>query len=196
MRFACEPGCAPGKVSAASRQGSGASCTTRCIVHQPFPPCPEHAMPNVTTQKPVRLTISVSPEVHAAFERLSAASGQSMSKCMGEWLSDTLEAVEYTATMVEKARQAPKMVMREMHAYAMGLADEVGSVLNTMRKDGTGIAQAYEKVKDGGADAGGGMPKARATGGRADALPPSCNTGGKVPSRGRKIGQKSGGKAA
>lgn len=80
-------------------------------------------------QKPIRLTISVTPEVHAAFERLSSASGQSMSKCMGEWLSDTLDAVEYTANLVEKARAAPKMVMREVHAYALGLADETGQLL-------------------------------------------------------------------
>lgn len=153
-------------------------------------------MSTPSTQKPVRLTISVSPDVHAAFERLSAASGQSMSKCMGEWLADTLDAVECTASMVEKARQAPKLAMREIHAYALGLADEVGSVLSNMRKDGTTVGQAYEKVKNGGQDAGGEMPKARATGGRAAAIPPSCNTGGKVPSRTKKIGHKSGGKSA
>ena len=60
-----------------------------------------------TAQKPIRLTISVTPEVHAAFTRLSAASGQSMSSCMGEWLGDTLDAVEYTATLMEKARTVP-----------------------------------------------------------------------------------------
>lgn len=61
--------------------------------------------------KPIRLTITVTPEVHAAFERLAAASGVSMSRCMGEWLGDTLDAVEYTATLVEKARQDRKSVV-------------------------------------------------------------------------------------
>lgn len=121
-----------------------------------------------TEQKPVRLTISVTPEVHAAFERLSAASGLSMSRCMGEWLADTLDAVEYTATMVEKARAAPKRVMREVHAYALGLADETGAVLESMR-------------------AGQGRPErsAAASGARSrpavGLIPPPCNTGGKVP---------------
>jgi NTP pyrophosphatase (non-canonical NTP hydrolase) len=119
-----------------------------------------------TAQKPIRLTITVTPEVHAAFDRLATASGMSMSKCMGEWLGDTLDAVEYTANMVEKARQAPKMVMRELHAYTLGLADETGELLRKMKKRGSGD--------------GGGRPKGDANGAGAP-VPPSCNTGGKVP---------------
>jgi len=116
-------------------------------------------------EKPVRLTISVTPEVHAAFERLSAASGLSMSKCMGDWLGDTLDAIEYTATMVEKARSAPKMVMQELHAYALGMADETQALLKTMR----------QKV---GAE--GGNDGKRSAADRLGSVPPSCNTGGKL----------------
>jgi len=119
-------------------------------------------------QKPVRLTISVTPEVHAAFERLSAASGLSMSRCMGDWLGDTLDAVEYTATMVEKARAAPKQVMREVHAYALGLADETGSILQSMRA-GKGRPERSAAAS---------AARSRPT---AGLIPPSCNTGGKVP---------------
>jgi len=69
----------------------------------------------------VRLTISVTPEVHAAFVDLAEASNLSISRCMGEWLGDTLDAVKFTAQKVQQARAAPKIVMREMHAYALGL---------------------------------------------------------------------------
>jgi len=131
-----------------------------CTMHHHFPP--PATMP---AEKPIRLTITVTPEVHAAFERLSAASSMSMSKCMGEWLGDTLDAVEYTANLVEKARAAPKMVMREVHAYALGLADETGSLLASMKAKG---GAAGGKAKP---DAGGAAP-----------IPPPCNTGGKVPS--------------
>jgi hypothetical protein len=122
----------------------------------------------MTQQKPVRLTISVSPEVHAAFERLSEASGQSMSKCMGEWLADTLDAVEYVTNMTLKARSAPKLVMRELHAYSVGLVDETTAMLENMRKGA-------------GADAGG-----RAARAAHAAIPPSCNTGGKVQNPGKR----------
>lgn len=147
-------------------------------MHLPF--LPSTAM---SKEKNIRLTISVTPEVHAGFERLAAASGTSMSKCMGEWLSDTLDAVEYTASMVEKARLAPKMVMREVHAYALGLADETGSILDALRAgqsigEAVSAAPKVQLAKGGSRAAGAG---AEAGAGRLAAIPPSCNTGGKVP---------------
>lgn len=89
--------------------------------------------PSPTTE-PVRLTITVTPEVHAAFRRLADASGMSMGKAMGEWLGDTLEAVEFMAEKMEQARAAPRLVMQEMHAYALGLADETKQVLDKVKK--------------------------------------------------------------
>lgn len=88
------------------------------------------------TTDPVRLSITVTPEVHAAFRRLADASGMSMGKAMGEWLGDTLEAVEFMAEKMEQARAAPRLVMQEMHAYALGLADETKQVLEQVRKRG------------------------------------------------------------
>lgn len=146
------------------------------------------------TPKQIRLTISITPEVHAAFERLSAASGMSMSRCMGDWMADTLDAVEYTATMVEKARQAPKVVMRELHAYALGLADETGAVLNAIRSGQsiTDIPSTAQKVKADRAAAASDEPKGG--GGRRRAgSPPPCNTGGKLPAKSR---QARGGKSS
>ena len=135
-------------------------------------------------QKQVRLTISVTPDVHRAFERLASASGQSMSRCMGDWLGDTLDAVEYTATLVEKARQAPKMVMREVHAYALGLADETGAVLNALRSGQpvSDVPSTSHKAKKTGAAQGSDSPKGGGAR-RGAGFPPSCNTGGKVPLR-------------
>ena len=139
-------------------------------------------MPNQSA-KPVRLTITVTPEVHAAFERLATASGISMSRCMGEWLGDTLDAVEYTAQLVERARAAPKLVMREVHAYALGLADETGSILQTMRQDPSlkTIRQAVQAESAGGkssrssaqrgAGGAGGVPSRPARAGGAAARP-------------------------
>ena len=90
--------------------------------------------PPSPTTEPVRLTITVTPEVHAAFRRLADASGMSMGKAMGEWLGDTLEAVEFMAEKMEQARAAPRLVMQEMHAYALGLADETKQVLDKVKK--------------------------------------------------------------
>jgi len=162
------------------------------VYHAPINFPPPAAMPE--TPKQIRLTISITPEVHAAFERLSAASGMSMSRCMGDWMADTLDAVEYTATMVEKARQAPKVVMRELHAYALGLADETGAVLNAIRSGQsiTDIPSTAQKVKADRAAAASDEPKGG--GGRRRAgSPPPCNTGGKLPAKSR---QARGGKSS
>jgi hypothetical protein len=107
----------------------------------------------------VRLTISVSPEVHSAFHRLAKARSMSISKAMGEWLGDTLDAAEYMAQTLEKARAAPKLVAQELHAYALGLGDETGELLKRLRSEGRLPAVAAQRPRT--------------------EVPPSGNTGGK-----------------
>ena len=85
-------------------------------------------------QKPIRVTVPVTPEVQAAFQRLAAASGMSTGKAMGEWLADTMEGAVTMAEMLEKARRAPKQAVSEMHAYALGLADMTSELMQTLRK--------------------------------------------------------------
>ena len=117
--------------------------------------------------KPPRVSVPVSAEVLIAFERLGKASGMSTGKAIAEWLADTLEAIEFMATKVEQARAAPKLVMAEMHAYALGLADETGALMR----------QLQEKGKASRAASAGARPPPPA----ASPFPPSCNTGGKLP---------------
>ena len=119
--------------------------------------------------KPPRVSVPVSEEVLQVFQRLAAASGTSTGKAMAEWLADTVEAAEFMAQTLERARAAPKVVMREMHAYAMGLADETGELMRN-------IAKRAEADRAGGRASG--APHA-STGGQP--IPPSCNTGGKLP---------------
>ena len=105
--------------------------------------------PSPTTE-PVRLTITVTPEVHAAFRRLADASGMSMGKAMGEWLGDTLEAVEFMAEKMEQARAAPRLVMQEMHAYALGLADETKQVLANVKERERAGRTSAARARTGG----------------------------------------------
>lgn len=137
-------------------------------------------MTSTPTQK-VRLTISVTPEVHATFDRLAKASNMSMSSAMGQWLEDTIEAANFMAQKCEQAKAAPKIVMAEMHAYAMGLADETGALMETLREKGrTQRSKAAQDV--------GGTTPVRSSRSeprpRPVPVPPSSNTGGK----GRKPG--------
>ena len=116
--------------------------------------------------KPSRVSVPVSAEVLEAFQRLAKASGTSTGKAMAEWLQDTLDAAQYMAETMEKARAAPKLVAQQLHQYALGLSDETGALLERVRQ---GSAR-----QDGHAQ--------RVLPDELGAVPPSCNTGGKVPS--------------
>jgi hypothetical protein len=124
-----------------------------------------------TTSAPsnIRLTITVSPEVHDTFQRMAKAGGMSLSRCMGDWLADTVEAAAFTAQKMEEARAAPRLVAREIHSYALGLVDETTDFLESVRKGRRPAASAH------------GKRSATADREAADSFPPSCNTGGKVP---------------
>lgn len=130
-----------------------------------------HHMNTPTETKTIRLTIPVSQEVHEAFTRIAKATGTPVGRAMGEWLGDTLDAAEHVAQLVERAREAPRLVAQELHAYAHGLTDETGSLLAKLRRDPATRAgrTSMRSVPSGTAGAAG--------------TPPSCNTGGKVPPR-------------
>ena len=99
-------------------------------------------------QKAIRVTVPVTPEVQAAFQRLAAASGMSTGKAMGEWLADTMEGALTMAEMLEKARRAPKQAVSEIHAYALGLADMTSELMQTLRKgSGKGKAGAASEAQ-------------------------------------------------
>ena len=125
-------------------------------------PAQERLFPD---QKPIRVTVPVTPEVQAAFQRLAAASGMSTGRAMGDWLADTLDGVLAMADLLEQARRSPKRVVREMHALALGLSDMTMELMQTMREG---------PDKGGKAGAAGGQAGRRAPAAPAapDPLPP------------------------
>lgn len=125
--------------------------------------------------KKIRLTISVTPEVHASFTRLANAGNMSLGNAMGEWMSDTIEGVDYMASTMERARAAPGIVMKELHAYALGMSDETGQLMRD-------IADKGRADRISGRDALASSPRS----GLFASSTPFSNTGGKVPPTTRK----------
>lgn len=124
----------------------------------------------------IRLTISVSPQVHDTFQRMAAAGGMSLSRAMGDWLDDTSEAALLMVTTMERARRAPRLMARELQALAGGFNEEVGALITSLRKRELPAAGV-----------GAALPRPRT----AAASPPSSNTGGKVPrTRGKPVARK------
>ena len=115
-----------------------------------------------TTAKLVRTTIAVRPEVLESFKRLCAVSGVSTSKGIGDWLADTVDAAEAMADLVQKAREQPRMVVRELQGYALGLSDMTNDLLEDLRSRSAVGRQSSEVT------------------------PPVGNTGGKLPTQPKK----------
>lgn len=141
-----------------------ASCCTMLHMSKIIPP--------LTSSKPSRVSIPVSAEVLVVFERLAKASNMSTGRCMASWLADTVEAAELMASTMERARAAPKIVTAELHAMMLGMADQTKE-----------LADRFAKMKKGG-----GTTETERSEGGGDLLrfvgvdiPPSCNTGGKLP---------------
>lgn len=110
--------------------------------------------------KPPRISVPVTEEVLQVFQRLAKAGNMSTGRAIAEWLGDTVEAAEYLTATLERARETPKAVIREMHAYALGLADETGDLMRTIAKKGKeeraarsagggGSARALHPLSDG-----------------------------------------------
>lgn len=131
--------------------------------------------------KPPRVSVPLDGQVLQVFQRMAKAGNMSTGRAIAEWLSDTVEAAEHMTATMERARSAPKLVMRELHAYALGLADETGDTLREMIKKGKEHAsETPEQARKRSARVG------------SEAMqfvdPPSCNTGGKVPKTTHKRG--------
>ena len=151
---------------------------------------PHAQKPLFADQKPVRVTVPVTPEVQEAFQRLAAASGISTGKAMGDWLQDTLEGALAMAEMLEKARAAPKQAVRQMHSYVLGLTDVTSELLADLSKrsrKGATAAGRHTPTSAGSAGEGapprGEGPTARKASAAAKApLPPrTVIRGGKSP---------------
>ena len=93
---------------------------------------PDHASDIPT----VRVTVPVRQDVLETFQRLAKAGSMSTGRAMGDWLADTIEAAQFMAEKMEQARVAPKIVIREMHAYAQGMADETSALMEQLRQKG------------------------------------------------------------
>lgn len=108
---------------------------------------------NSTKPEIIRVTVPITPEVKAVFERLSMVSGVSVGKAMGGWLSDTASAAESMTQIMEQARQQPRMVADRLHGYALGLSEVTADLLDHIKARENGLT------------------------------PPVSNTGGKLPQK-------------
>ena len=113
----------------------------------------------------IRTTISIPVEAHAVFVRMAAAANMSVSRTMGDWLTDTADAATLITSKMEEAKKAPMRVMRELRAMVAGMGEEVDSIMDEARK--TGALAVRDAQRCGPPVASDSVP-----------VPPCSNTGG------------------
>ena len=118
----------------------------------------------------IRTTISIPLEAHAVFVRMAAAANMSVSRTMGDWLTDTADAATLITSKMEEAKKAPMRVMRELRAMVAGMGEEVDLIMEEARSSGAQAARAAQRCEPP-------APPKKAL------VPPSSNTGGNTPLR-------------
>lgn len=115
----------------------------------------------------IRTTISLTPEAYEVFKRMAEAANMSVSRAMGDWLTDTADAAMMVTAKMEEAKSAPVRVMRELQAMVAGMkteVDDITEVVREKRRQERGVQHAQ-----------------RGAAAAPAAVPPSSNTGGKSP---------------
>jgi hypothetical protein len=133
-----------------------------------------HHMNTLPTSKSVRVTVPVTPEVLALFQRLSLAAGKSVGRLMGEWLDETREGLEPMIEIMLNFKKAPKEAVKALQLHAISINDMAAEA----------VKDAMLLRSDGAPDIGR-KRSATVSGASADFIgkrgltPPSSNTGGK-----------------
>lgn len=117
-----------------------------------------------------RLSVPIDDETREVFQRMADASGTSLARAISDWLRDTLDAAQQVGTLMEEARERPRLVARQLGAMAVGLSGEISDVQSILR------SSAGERQG----------PAAKRTG--AGAPPRPVIRGGKYPGKTRREG--------
>ena len=117
------------------------------------------------TSPRIRLTITVSPETHAAYTRLADSTNMSLGRAMGDWLGETSDAAQAAAEIMERAKDAPRDAIRRLNTITATLVAQNEALVDDLM------------AKDKSAARGGSVSDSHAA--RRVLTPPSSNTGGK-----------------
>jgi hypothetical protein len=138
------------------------------------------------TPKNIRVTVPVTPDVLAMFQRLSEVAGKSVGRLMGEWLEETRDGLEPMIEIVSSFKTAPKAAVDALQLRANMVAEMAKEAVDqamSLGPDGIRIPAA-DRARLAPHESAAGTPVSI---GKRGLTPPSSNTGGK----GRKTTKKS-----
>jgi hypothetical protein len=124
--------------------------------------------------KNIRVTVPVTPDVLAMFQRLSEVAGKSVGRLMGEWLEETRDGLEPMIEIVSSFKTAPKAAVQALQLRANAVAELAQEAVHQAMKlkpDGS-LGDGRKAERDG-------SKRSAVSIGKRGLTPPSSNTGGK-----------------
>jgi hypothetical protein len=93
-------------------------------------------MPHMKTPPPktTRVSVPVTPEVLAKFQRFSEASGLSLGKSIGDWLKDTVAGLDAMTEILESHKRKPAEAIAKLHGLSATLQAVSEEAMQNMRK--------------------------------------------------------------
>jgi hypothetical protein len=130
--------------------------------------------PTPKVHKQLRVTVPITPEVLALFQRLSEASGKSVGRLMGEWLDETRDGLEPMIDIMLNFKKAPKAAVKALQLHAIAVSDLAADMVSQAM-----ILGKEERSEGGGKRSATDSDRASVLRGEGGLTPPSSNTGGK-----------------
>ena len=124
------------------------------------------------TIKNFRVSVPITPDVLAKFQRFSDASGLSVSKSIGDWLRDTVSGLDAMTDILESHKRSPAQAMEKLTLLASALQDMTADSIRAMKSGPSPLGEGVPL-------AGKSLAVAKAAMRKAASIPPSSNTGGK-----------------
>lgn len=90
--------------------------------------------PSPPRGRTTRVSVPVTPEVLAKFQRFSDASGLSLGKSMGDWLRDTVQGLDAMTEILEAHKRKPAEAMAKLHGLSASLQAVTDEAMANMRK--------------------------------------------------------------
>lgn len=97
------------------------------------------------TSKTYRISVPLTPEVLAKFQRFSDASGLSLGKSIGDWLRDTVSGLDAMTEILEMHKRAPAEAISKIQGLATSLQAVSEEAIANMRKTAPAPARARRK---------------------------------------------------
>lgn len=124
-----------------------------------------------TPPKTIRVSVPVTPEVLAKFQRFAEVSGLSVGKSMSDWLRDTMSGLDAMIDILESHKRKPSEAMEKLTLLASSLQEITAGAIQGMKEQPSPLGEGVPATGKSLAVAKAAMLKAACT------SPPS-NTGG------------------